>query len=180
MMINWAEDKPCSQMSTRKIARKINKYFKKYEIMDESGKKILSVRHTTVNAYTNKFLEKPRKIRKNFFLSEKQMEKRVQFCNEILKKNITGQDIFFSDETQIDLCNYTNDYIRFSKTNQKKIKNGELDVYELITRPVKKFEKSIMVAGGISSKGVGRLNDHDGNQNEFCYAQALLYYKGCV
>ena len=45
---------------------------------------------------------------------------------------------------------------------------------------MKKFEKSIMVAGGISSKGVGRLMIHDGNQNEFCYTQALLYYKGWV
>ena len=85
MMINWAEDKPCSQMSTRKIARKINKYFKRYEITDETGEKILSVRHTTVNTYLNKFFGKTKKNQKKFYLSEKQMEKRLQFCNELLK-----------------------------------------------------------------------------------------------
>ena len=37
--------------------------------------------------------------------------------------------------------------MRLSKENEKRLENGELDVYELITRPVKKFEKSIMVAG---------------------------------
>ena len=35
------------------------------------------------------------------------------------------------------------------------------------------------MAGGISRKGVGKLMIHDGNQNEFCYAKTLLYYKGC-
>ena len=69
----------------------------------------------------------------------------------ILEKfNSKNHSIFWTDETQIDLCNYTNDYIRLSEESQKKLDNGDLDVYELITRPQKKFEKSIMVAGGIS------------------------------
>lgn len=67
---------------------------------------MLYVGHSTVNGYLNKFLEKPRQIRKNFYLLDKQMKQRV-----VLKKRIKGEDIFFSDETQIDLFNYTNDCI---------------------------------------------------------------------
>ncbi len=75
------------------------------------------------------------------------------------------------------MSNYINDAIRLTKENEEKLKNGELDVYDLITRPQKKFEKSIMVAGGISHKGVGKLMLLNGTENEFCYAQAILNYK---
>jgi hypothetical protein len=95
----------------------------------------------------------------------------------VLKKKWTGKEIFFTDETQIDLSNYVNDAIRLSKKNEQKLKNGELDIYDLITRPQKKFEKSIMVAGGISCNGVGKLMLLNGTENEFCYAQAILNYK---
>ena len=57
------------------------------------------------------------------------------------------------------------------------MKKGKLDVYELITTPKKKFEKSIMVAGGICNAGLGRLMLLNGTENEFCYAQAILNYK---
>ena len=95
----------------------------------------------------------------------------------ILKKQMDRKRFFFTDETQIDLSNYVNDAIRLTKENEEKLKKGELDVYDLITRPKKKFEKSIMVAGGISKSGVGRLMLLNGTENEFCYAQAILNYK---
>ena len=95
----------------------------------------------------------------------------------ILEKKLTEKSIFFTDETQIDLCNFINDSIRLSKENQEKLKKGDLDVYNLITRQKKKFEKSIMVAGGISFNGLGKLMLLNGTENEFCYAQAILYYK---
>ena len=59
----------------------------------------------------------------------------------ILKKKVKGTNLFITDETQIDLCNYINDSIRLIKENQEKLKKGRLDVYELITTPKKKFEK---------------------------------------
>ena len=43
--------------------------------------------------------------------------------------------------------------------------------------PKKKFEKSIMIAGGISIYGTGKLILLNGKENEFCYAQAILNYK---
>ena len=95
----------------------------------------------------------------------------------VLEKGWTGKDIFFTDETQIDLSNYVYDAIRLTKENEEKLSQGNLDVYDLMTRPQKKFEKSIMVAGGISCKGVGKLMLLNGTENEFCYAQAILNYK---
>ena len=95
----------------------------------------------------------------------------------ILNKKLTEKSIFFTDETQIDLCNFINDSIRLSKENQEKLKKGDLDVYNLITKPKKKFEKSIMIARGISFNGLGKLMLLNGTENEFCYAQAILYYK---
>ena len=95
----------------------------------------------------------------------------------ILNKKLTEKSIFFTDETHIDLCNFINDSIRLSKENQEKLKKGDLDVYNLITKPKKKFEKSIMIARGISFNGLGKLMLLNGTENEFCYAQAILYYK---
>ena len=52
----------------------------------------------------------------------------------ILKKKWTGKEIFFTDETQIELSNYVNDLIRLNKKNEEKLQKGELDIYDLITR----------------------------------------------
>ena len=83
----------------------------------------------------------------------------------------------FTDETKIDLSPFLRDSIRLTQGSQKKLKEGELDIYNLINREEKKFEPSVMVAGGISSSGVTRLLLLDGTMNEFSYGQALLYYK---
>ena len=39
------------------------------------------------------------------------------------------------------------------KKNQEKPKNGVQEAFDIINRPKKKFELSIMVAGGICKKG---------------------------
>ena len=50
-------------------------------------------------------------------------------------------------------------------------------VYELINRDEKKYEPSIMIGGGICSKGLSRPILVENTVNEFAYAQALLFYK---
>ena len=40
---------------------------------------------------------------------------------------------------------YINDSIRLSKEYQDKLKKGEQEVFDLINRPQKKFELSIMI-----------------------------------
>ena len=95
----------------------------------------------------------------------------------ILEKGIKGEQIFFTDETKIEMGSYVNDHIRLSKENQQKLVEGDEDAYKLVNRPQKKFELSLMVAGGISSKGLSDLIFLEGPENEFSYAQIWLYYK---
>ena len=95
----------------------------------------------------------------------------------ILEKGIKGEQIFFTDETKIEMGSYVNDHIRLSKENQQKLVEGDEDAYKLVNMPQKKFEISLIVAGGISSKGLSDLIFLEGPENEFSYAQILLYYK---
>ena len=97
----------------------------------------------------------------------------------MLEKGITGGQIFFTDETKIEMGSYINDHIRLSKENQKKLKSGDEDIFNLINRPQKKFELSIMIAGGICSQGLNDLIILEGPENQFSYGQILMYYKDC-
>ena len=60
---------------------------------------------------------------------------------------------------------------------QNKIKNGEKEPYAPINRQMKKFEDSIMIAGGISFYGLSNLLFLDGSMNSFAYGQTLLFFK---
>ena len=80
--------------------------------MDSNGK-ILSISFKTVCRYLNTELGTSRKIRKSFFLTKK------QFCKDILSKGLTYKDIMFTDETKIELGNYTHDFIRLSPQTVK-------------------------------------------------------------
>ena len=72
---------------------------------------------------------------------------------------------------------FFNDSIRLSEETNEKLQRGEEKVYELINRPQKKFEPSIMIAGGICKYGLTNLILPEGPENECSYAQALYYYK---
>ena len=113
-----ARDKTTSEMGSKKIANLINETLKKKRIMDSKGK-IISVSFKTICRYLNELLGTPRKIRKCFFLSEKQREERVKFCKNILSRGLSFKDIMFTDETKIDLGSYSNDFIRFSVKLEK-------------------------------------------------------------
>ena len=168
----WAKDKTTSQRSSRTIARMINSTLEKRNEVDKKGRQI-SVHYTTVNNYLKEYYGKPRKIRKVFFLSKEQMEKRKKFCQMILDKKIKPEQIFFSDESKIELGSFTNDSIRLDPQKQK----WNEETYNLINRKQKKFEKSLMIAGGINFYGLSQLIFLDGTINEFSYGQALLFYK---
>jgi len=171
-----AENKTTSEMSSRKIASIINEDLKTNNILDKN-KKPIKISHVTACSYMNQLLGRPRRIRKVFYLTKEQMKKRVKFCNSILEKKLSGQQIMFTDETKIDLSPFTRDSIRLTKENTKKLKNGSVDIYQLISRQERKFEPSIIIAGGISSYGLSHLLLLDGTLNEFAYGQALLYFK---
>ena len=86
--------------------------------------------------------------------------------------------VMFTDETKIELANYTHDSIRLSPQTLEKLKKGEEEeAYNLVDGPQRKFEKSLMLAGGISYHGLTKLIILDGTLNEFSYGQGLLFYK---
>ena len=74
-------------------------------------------------------------------------------------------------------CYYTHDSIRLSDDNKKKLKKGDKEAFKLINKEEKKFEPSILIAGGICSGGLTDLIINEGTLNEFAYAQVLLFYK---
>lgn len=73
---------------------------------------------------------------------------------------------------------FTKDSIQLTKKSQDQLKKGEHEVYQLINRLEKKFEKAIMIGGGIChyNYGLSYLILLKGTLNEFAYSQALLDY----
>ena len=53
----------------------------------------------------------------------------VKFCNSILEKKLSGQQIMFNDEKKIDLSPFNRDSIRLTKENRTKLNNGSFDIY---------------------------------------------------
>ena len=49
--------------------------------------------------------------------------------------------------------------------------------YKLLNRPKKKFENSLIIAGGINYFGLSKLIFLEGTMNQFSYGQTLLFYK---
>ena len=162
-ILNLASDQTTSNMSSAKIVSLINKDLK------NDGKN-MTIHKATVCRILNKELGKPRKIKKVFYLSEKQKQKRVEFCKLMLEKGISGQQILFTDETRIEMGSFIHDSIRLSKETTKNLKKGDKDAFKLINRPERKYEPSIMVGGGINSHGLTNLIQMDGPFNEFSYA----------
>ena len=110
-------------MSSSKITNTINS-----DLISE-GKKI-QINKSTVCRILNAEIGKPRKIKKAFYLTEKQKGERVEFCQNILKQNISGKNILFTDETKIEMGSYINDSIRLSEETKEKLKHGEKDAFK--------------------------------------------------
>ena len=167
-------------MGARKIAKVMNARLKKRGETYKTGKNIgkpLTVGKTMITDHLKTIFGNPRKIKKVFYLDDKKKRERLEFCQKILKKQIKGENIFFIDETKLDLSPFTYDYIRITREDQERLKKGDPSIANLINRPEHKFEKSIMIAGGISCFCLSNLMLLKGNMNDFQYAQALLNYK---
>ena len=169
-IISLARNQTTSSMSSRKIASIMNEEFKRQNLG-------ITISKDSINRYLKAEFGKPRKIRKVFHLTNKQKKERVEFCEKMLEMGISGKQILFTDETQIKTGSFINDSIRLSPENKEKLKTGKKEAFDLINRAEKKFESSIMVAGGICSKGLSKLILVQNTVNEFAYAQALLFFK---
>ena len=172
-----AENKTTTEMSSRKIADKMNKLFESKGRMNAKGKKF-KIGKSTICKYLNNDYGRPRRIRKVFALSEKNKKKRVNYCENLIKNKIIGKNIFFTDETAIKCSSFSRgEQIRLSKENSKKLKKGDPEVLKLMERKEEKFPKSLMLAGGISYYGLSDLIIVEGTMTEFAYGQAILLYK---
>ena len=83
----------------------------------------------------------------------------------------------FTDECRFYLGAYTREWIRLDSDTKKKLKKGDTEIYYLINRPIRKYEPSIMVAGGISYYWTTNIIFVEINMNDFAYGQTLLFYK---
>lgn len=170
-LIKWAKDKPINLASAKKLQRKFNSLTK----MKKENKLQKRVSLSTVNKTLNKYLSKPKNIKKVFKLSSVEKEKRIEFLQFMKKNEIYPENIFFTDESIFNLSSYFNrNYkIRLCKKTQRLIKNGDEFALKKITREFHKKEAGIMVSGGICDKGLGHLIFHSGNVNTFAYKQVL-------
>ena len=108
----------------------------------------------------------------------KKKQKRVEYCENLIKNNIIGKNIFFTDETLIKCTSYSRgEQIRLSEENTKKLKKGDPEVLKLMERGEEKFPKSLMLAGGISYYGLSDLLIVEGTMIEFTNGKAILLYK---
>ena len=93
MIVKWARDKPImkKQVLAKNMEIKFNKLAKKFK--ENKLKKKISL--PTANRVLNKFIGKPRDIRKVFYLKPNDKKLRVQFCQFMKENGITPKDIFF-------------------------------------------------------------------------------------
>ena len=92
------------------------------------NKENMTIHKSTICRMLNKELGRPRKVKRVFFLTDDQKRQRIEFCEKMLKKGIKGGNIFFSDETKIDIGSYFNDYT-IDQTNEELAKQYFFNSY---------------------------------------------------
>ena len=146
MIVKWAKDKPIIEcnVSAKNIQNKYNKLPKR--LKEKKRQKKISL--STANRILNKYIGKPKVLRKVFYLKKEERQLRLNFLKYMRDKNISPEDLFFTDESIFPLKVYSNrgtNKIRLCKKTQKKIKSGDERAINLRIRPQKKFNKGVMV-----------------------------------
>ena len=98
----------------------------------------------------------------------------------ILEKKIKAKQIFFTDKKRFILnspLNRQTNQIHMNKEREKKFNDGKGAFFEKVARPMLKFSNGIMVAGGLSYKGVGKLIFVTDTMRASSYLQTLNYFK---
>jgi len=174
-IIRWAKDKPINFASAKKIQLKFNRLPKSKK---ENGiQKKISL--STSNKTLNKYISRPKNIKKVFYLSTYEKAKRFEFLKFMKQKGITPEKIFFTDESIFYLSSYFNkNYkVRICKNTQKLISRGNEIALKKKQREIHKKEIGLMISGGICNEGLGKIIFHSGNVNTFAYRQVLNFYK---
>ena len=174
-IIKWARDKPIHLFSAKKIMRKFNSLPRNKKEKNMNKKVSLS----TINNTLNKYLSKPKPMRKVFFLCKKKKDLRLQFLTFMKENQISPDNIFFTDECIVNLSSYfgRNNKVRICKRTEKKLRNGDEKALAIVNKEFFKKTNGIMISGGICKEGLGRIIFHSGNVNSFAYRQVLNFYK---
>ena len=67
--------------------------------------------------------------------------------------------------------------ISLDEKMKSKLLMGDEEAHNLLVRPVRKYESSVMIAGGISYHGLSKIAFLEGTMNNFAYGQTLLFFK---
>ena len=124
------------KISAKNIQMKFNKLLKKFK--EKKMKKNISL--STANRMLNKYIGKPKVIRKVFYMKPIDKILRVQFCKFMKENNIGPENIFFAVESVFPLYAYLNkgtNKIRLSKKTRRNLKSGDeksinLDMFDKI------------------------------------------------
>jgi hypothetical protein len=138
------------------------------------------ISRTTTARYLKRVLGKPRKIKKSFELTEKNIKQRYEFCKNVIENKIQANQIFFTDEKKFYLkkpINKGTNYIRLTKEYERRLEKGDPEVENMISSDMPKYSKSFMIAGGITTDGIGKLIFCAGNIDSKAYTKILDYYK---
>jgi len=164
--------------SITKVMARANKKFKLNETKNERGEKRLT--YGTVQRFLKMKFGKARRLIKRPLLKPHHIAQRKSFADYIVKNEIDHKKIFFTDEKRFVMNfvpNKQTNQIRLSKEFQRKLKQDNEEVKKLLTVEVEKHPKGVMVAGGVSSYGVGKLNFIIGAMDSCAYQQTLEFYK---
>ncbi len=156
--------------SIRKIVAIGNKKYK----LNKDPKHKLTI--GKVQRFLIKCFGKPRKLKKRPILKESHYKQKKNFAKYIIENDIDHKKIYFTDEKRF-LLNFApnpqNNQIRLTKESKKLFKKNNDKINKLMTIELEKHPKGIMVAGGVSSYWVGKLNFCVGTMNSFSYKQTL-------
>ena len=120
ILIKSAKDKPINLASARKLQNRFNSLPKSKKEKKLQKKISLSTIHKTLN----KYLSKPKQIKKVFYLSSLNKEKRINFLKFMRDNGINPKKIFFTDESNFNIASYLNNNykIRLSRKTLKFVK----------------------------------------------------------
>lgn len=178
-ILNLAKNKfsGIDRASSRIIAYKVSKEFRNSTKKDGKQFKVSAM---TVNRLLQKHFGKPRKARKIFKMTPKNIEQRIKFIDYIHENNIKGEDIFFTDESRFLLdtpLNKQTNQFRLPKEDQILLREGNPEIESKIAREIPKFSTGFMVAGGISYFGPGKLIFCVGTMDTVSYKRTINHYK---
>ena len=171
--------------SIRKVIARANKKFHLKDPKTEGGldkvpKEQRKLSYGSVQRFLVAKFGRARKLIKKPLLKPSHISQRKVFAEYIIKNEIDYKKIFFTDEKRFIMNfvpNKQTNQIRLTKKTKNQLKQNNPEVEKLLTIPVEKNPKGVMVAGGVSYYGVGKLNFIVGAMDSCAYEQTLYNYQ---